>query len=170
MPRHTHPRVVSKHPRAHVRHQRRRYIERRWKRVASGEHINRCEQSVWNKRDFHLQRWGWRSLNSEEQQIADLIGQVGPIVYVHPAEARRLPRELQAIVGDYADSVDRWLKILPRRLSYRGPDHHDGWGWGRPLRVTRALDFRGKNHLRRQIDEELAAFYGGLSEWEDDAE
>lgn len=165
MPRHTHPRAIRKHPRAQLRHQRRRYIERRWARVASGEHINKCEQSVWYRHDFYLSRWGRRELSPEEQQIADLIGQVGPIVYVHPDEARHLPRELQAIVGDYADSVDRWLKILPRRLSYRGANYHDGWGWGRPLRVTKALDFRGKQRLRREIEEELSALYSSFYDW-----
>jgi hypothetical protein len=123
---------------------------------------------VWYRGAFFVNRHGWRALSEEEQQLAEKLGQVGPVLYIHPSVARHLsPEEKQWVGSSYGDNLDKFFKIFPRRLTYEGSNYHDSWGFFRPLRVTKALDYRGKQRWKREAWEEADAFYGAYYDFEE---
>ena len=86
MPRHTHPRARRKHSRAHVRAQRDRYIKKRWQ---LGKRL--YGDDFWLSRDLSAPG----PVDREHTQLRHALRQVGPMVFVHPEVARRLPHWLR---------------------------------------------------------------------------
>ena len=82
MPRRTHPRPRRKHSRAHIRYQRDRYIRKRWQ----------LGKRIWGD-DFWLSRELSQPgpVEMEHDALRHLLRQVGPMIFVHPEVARRLP-------------------------------------------------------------------------------
>ena len=81
MPRRTHPRPRAKHPRGETRYQRERYIRKRWR---LGKRL--YGDDFWLSRE--LSRPG--PVEAEHERLRHALGQVGPMLFVHPEVARRL--------------------------------------------------------------------------------
>lgn len=86
MPRHTHPPRRVTHSRAHIRYQRDRYIERRWKQA-------KARHGTW---DLVRGRFGLPVEPSDAvREYAEQTFQApGPVLFVHPEQARAIPAEL----------------------------------------------------------------------------
>ena len=82
MPRHTHPRPGRKHPRAHTRYHRDRYISKRW----------RLAKRIYGD-DFMLTyHWDPRPVGERADLLMrSLAHALGAPVFLHPEVVRRLP-------------------------------------------------------------------------------
>lgn len=153
MPRHTHPLARAKHGRAEIRQQRERWSNRRWARLKSGEYIRDADEVGWGRHAFA--RGGWRPLDAEESQLAEALGQAGPVLYLHPEVMRRLPKQLRDYAGTYRGSLSERLQDAPRRLSYGGREL-DPWGWNWPRAVQLARSKKRQSTWRREAARELS--------------
>lgn len=138
MPRRTHPRPRCKHARALVRFHRDRYIHKRWR---LGKRIYASDFELTD--DVGRPHWGDGQANTFRQ----LLGQAGPVVFVHPEVARRLaPRE-------------RWPQPWPFRLEpgrfVRNPFTDCSCllcKWDKKVEPLRA---RGRRSWRRELEDVL---------------
>jgi hypothetical protein len=139
VPRHTHPRPRRKHSRAHSRHQRDRYIARRWRQAKDryGDEFMLSSRLT----------GGPGPVTDEDIRIRHLLRVVGHVLTMHPEDVQRLPWWVRR-------RYDFWPAGLDRGRFARNPFNTCGCmgcHWEKLMEPRRA---RVKRQWRRAADAE----------------
>jgi hypothetical protein len=139
MPRSTHPSSQEKHDRGRLREQRSRFIRRRWHRNKA---LYRIEEGtgamVVNMNSKRVQK---KCGDETMRELADVLGQEGPLLFLHPEVLRHAPKELRRKVERCLGLHVLGANEMTRSDSARDPHLTEA---AAIRRTDRALDQRSK--------------------------
>jgi hypothetical protein len=130
MPRRSSPSSAPQHDRASVREQRRRIINKRWRRNKDLYRVDEHGSMVVNINSRKVKR----ACSPETlQNLAVELGQSGPLLFLNPESVRRLPKELKYTVekclgmtalgmGELARNSSSHDKVLDAAVSAHASD------------------------------------------------